>query len=170
VTAPTSRSTSSTEGGSPPPDLLEVGHIARAHGLRGEVVVALSTNRDERVARGAVLWAGPVPLTVVTSTPHLGRWVVAFEGVHDRPAADALRGAVLAAPALEDPDVLWVHQIVGSHLIDQDGTDRGVVVSVQVNPASDLMVLDNDGLVPLRFVTSAEPGVVRADLPEGLLD
>ena len=134
------------------------------------MVVALSTNRDERVARGAVLWAGPVPLTVVTSTPHLGRWVVAFEGVHDRPAADALRGAVLAAPALEDPDVLWVHQIVGSHLIDQDGTDRGVVVSVQVNPASDLMVLDNDGLVPLRFVTSAEPGVVRADLPEGLLD
>ena len=170
MTAPTSRSTSSTEGGSPPPALLEVGHIARAHGLRGEVVVALVTNREERVAPGAILWTGEAPLTVVTSTPHQGRWVVAFEGIHDRPSADALRGSVLQAPPLEDPDALWVHDLVGSRLVDQEGRDRGQVVSVQANPASDLMVLDGGGLVPLRFVTSSQAGTVRAELPEGLLD
>jgi len=32
--------------------LLEVGRIARPHGLAGEVVVALTTNRTERLAPG----------------------------------------------------------------------------------------------------------------------
>ena len=35
--------------------LLAVGRIARPHGLRGEVVVDLTTNRDERVAPGTSL-------------------------------------------------------------------------------------------------------------------
>jgi 16S rRNA processing protein RimM len=46
-----STSTSSTDGG----DLLEVGRITKPHGIRGEVVVALTTDRTERVAPGAVL-------------------------------------------------------------------------------------------------------------------
>ena len=34
------------------PDLLGVGRIVKPHGLRGDVIVSLSTNRDERVAPG----------------------------------------------------------------------------------------------------------------------
>ena len=33
-------------------DLLEVGHIRRAHGLRGEVFVQLISDSDVRVAAG----------------------------------------------------------------------------------------------------------------------
>ena len=55
-------------------------------------------------------------------------------------------------------------------------TPRGQIVAVESNPASDLAVLEGGGLVPLRFVTTREPagpgqpGVVRAELPAGLLD
>lgn len=144
--------------------------MARAHGLRGEVVVDLTTNRHERVAPGAELWAGERRLEVLSSTPHQGRWVVAFAGIEDRVGADALRGAVLSAEPIEDPDVLWVHHLIGARLIDQGGIDRGEIVGVESNPASDLLVLDSGGLVPLRFVTEHAPGRVVADLPEGLLD
>ena len=34
--------------------LLTVGHIRKAHGLKGEVVVRLTTNRPELVEKGAV--------------------------------------------------------------------------------------------------------------------
>ena len=34
---------------------LEVGRIHKAHGLAGDLVVSLSTNRQERVDPGAVL-------------------------------------------------------------------------------------------------------------------
>lgn len=158
------------------PARLEVGRIAKPHGLRGEVVVELTTNRVERVSAGSVLVAGDRPLTVVHSTPHQGRWIVAFEGVESREAAEDLRGYTLSAEPIDDPEALWVHDLVGSRLVDQDGADRGEIVAVESNPASDLAVLNGGGLVPLRFVTSMEPagpgrpGIVRAELPAGLLD
>ena len=51
------------------------------------------------------------------------------------------------------------------------GTELGTVTGVEANPASDLLVLDGGGLIPLRFVTGSEPGVrVTVDIPDGLLD
>jgi 16S rRNA processing protein RimM len=158
------------------PARLEVGRIARAHGLRGEVLVELTTNRSERVDVGSVLLAEDRSLTVLRSTPHQERWIVAFEGVESREAADGLRGRTLSAEPIEDPEALWVHDLVGSRLVDQEGADRGEIVAVESNPASDLAVLDGGGLVPLRFVTWREPagpegpGIVRAEIPTGLLD
>ncbi len=35
--------------------LLEIGHVARPHGLRGEVVVELVTTVEDRLAPGSVL-------------------------------------------------------------------------------------------------------------------
>ena len=149
--------------------------VARPHGLRGEVVVELWTNRTERLAPGTRLWARwDTPerereLTVAASTPHHDRWIVAFDGVRDREGAEALRDAVLLAPPIEDPDSLWVHELIGSDLLDTSGRRRGRIVAVEANPASDLLVLDDGGLVPLRFVVEHRRGVVTAELPEGLL-
>ncbi len=43
--------------------------------------------------------------------------------------------------------------------------------SVEANPASDLLVLDGGGLIPLRFVVGSSPGErVTVDVPDGLLD
>ncbi len=151
--------------------MLEVGRIGRPHGLRGEVVVSLTSNRNERVAAGSVLTAPSGPLTVVSSRPHKGRFIVVFEGVTDREAAEALRGSVLSAEPLVDPDELWVHDLVGAIVIDQDGVERGTVIRVLENPASDLLELDTGSLVPARFVESVEPGrEIRVDAPDGLFD
>ena len=61
-----------------------------------------------------------------------------------------------------------MHELIGSHVIDADGVDRGTIVEVLANPASDLLELDTGALVPLRFVTSNEPGVIHVDVPDGL--
>jgi 16S rRNA processing protein RimM len=149
---------------------LEVGRIIKPHGLRGEVIVELTTNRTERLDPGTRLQAGDRQLEVVSSSPHQHRWIVDFAGVADRAQADALRGTVLSADPLDDPDEMWVHELIGARLVDSAGVDHGPVVAVQANPASDLLVLEDGGLVPLRFVVERRPGTVVADLPEGLLD
>ena len=152
-------------------ELLEVGRIERAHGIRGDVVVRLVTNRAERVAPGARLHVDDRTLHVLSSTPHHDRWIVTFEGVHDRNAADALRGAILLAEPLDDPDELWVHDLVGADVYDATGTRRGSVVEVHANPASDLLVLDSGALVPVRFITAVDPGRrIDVDTPDGLFD
>ncbi len=148
---------------------LEVGRVVKPHGLRGEVVVDLVTNRTERLAPGSLLCSTAGDLEVERSSPHQGRWIVAFAGMDDRDGAEALRGVVLSAPAIHDPDALWVHELVGSEVETADGRGHGRVVAVEANPASDLLVLDGGALVPLRFVVCHRPGRVVVDPPEGLL-
>jgi len=153
--------------------LLEVGRIDKAQGLRGEVVVTLTTTELARLAPGSQLFAGDRPVVVAASRPHQHRWVVRFEGCTTREQAEELARAVLRAeaPAETDPDDLWVHELVGSVVVEVDGVERGVVEAVQDNPASDLLVLDSGALVPLTFVTGRdERGRVVVDVPAGLFD
>ena len=150
--------------------LLEVGRVAKAHGLRGEVVVALSTDRTERLDPGTVLHSDRGDLVVVSARPHQHRWIVQFEGVHSREAADALHGELLRAEPLDDPDALFVHELIGSEVVDEAGTVLGTVESVEQNPASNLLVLDGGALVPVRFITAREEHRLVVDVPQGLLD
>jgi 16S rRNA processing protein RimM len=151
-------------------DLLEVGRIGRAHGVRGDVLVHLSTDRLERVAVGSRLRAADRWLTVTASSRSNDRWRVHFEGIDDRNAAESLAGTVLSAEPLDDPDVLWIHHLIGSEVIELGGTRRGRCVAVVDNPAADLLELDGGALVPMTFVVSVADGVVTIDPPDGLFD
>jgi 16S rRNA processing protein RimM len=154
--------------------VLEVGRIVKAHGLRGEVVVALVTNRTERVEPGSVLQAGRQSLEVERSRPFSatgeGRWIVGFRGVANRAQAEALQGTVLSAPPIEDPTAMWVHELIGAEVIDAAGRRHGVVEAIEANPASDLLILDSGIMIPLRFVVRQGIGQVTVDPPAGLLD
>jgi 16S rRNA processing protein RimM len=109
-------------------------------------------------------------LVVSAVTPHAGRWIVQFEGVPDRTAAEALRGTVLLAEPIDDPDALWIHELIGSTVFDLRGIRLGTVSGVIANPASDLLELDTGDLVPLRFIVRTEPGSVVIDPPLGLFE
>jgi len=152
--------------------LLEVGRIVKAHGIRGEVIVELISNRpDLRLAPGSVLSSDRGDMEVLTATPHQGRWIVAFRGIEDRNAAETYRNVPLSAEPIEsDDDTLWVHELIGSEVFDLDGRSYGPVEAVEANPASDLLVLSGDRLVPLIFVKTTRPGRVVIDPPAGLLD
>ena len=129
------------------------------------------TDRVERVQPGSVLHTTGGALTVEASRPHQGKWIVQFDGVVGRTGAEALRGtALLAEPIDADEGTLWVHELVGSEVVDVDGRSHGTVEAVQANPASDLLVLDTGSLVPLVFVVETMPGRVTIDPPPGLFD
>jgi 16S rRNA processing protein RimM len=117
------------------------------------------------------------PLSVVVSGPAPGgsgsdRFIVTFAECADRPSAERLRGIELSAEGLDRPGTLWVHELVGALVRDADGAPLGRVAAVEANPASDLMVLESGGLIPVHFVTGhdAAAGTVDVDIPEGLLD
>ena len=153
--------------------LLEVGRIVKAHGIRGEVAVVLTSDRPERTVPGAVLHTDRGPLTVRSSRPHQSGYVIAFEGVTDRTAAERLHGLTLRAPRLDidDDDVIWIDELFRATVVTTDGVERGVVVEVMENPASDLLVLDTGFLVPLTFVLEVEANTrIVVEVPEGLFE
>lgn len=132
----------------------------------------LFTTRLDRLAPGTVFEAETGALVISTSRPFQDRHLVQFEGVGSREQADLLRGVVLRAEPVTDNegDELWVHELVGRVVRDAAGEVLGKVAAVQANPASDLLVLDNGGLVPCRFIISKEAEAISVDIPEGLLD
>jgi 16S rRNA processing protein RimM len=134
-------------------------------------MVDLVTDRQERVASGSVLYTDSLELTVVSARPHSRRWIVVFEGYGSREAVEPLVGLVVTADAIADSEALWVHDLIGSRVVERNsGIDRGEVTAVLENPAHDLLELDSGFLVPMPFVVSSADGVVVIDPPDGLFD
>jgi len=134
-------------------------------------VVDFVSNRTERSMPGAVFMTDGGELCIESSRPFRHRWLVIFAGVRGIEAAEGLRDRILRAPPLDDPSALWVHELVGSAVVDRaDGRRLGTVTAVVANPVSDLLELDSGGLVPLRCVVEHESGRIVVEIPAGLLD
>lgn len=90
-------------------ELLRVCRIGRAQGLKGEVTVQVFTDEpDYRFEPGSVLYTrdGEQEFEVTHSRTFKNRWIIHFEGVDDRDAAEALNGTVLYGEADDPEDML----------------------------------------------------------------
>jgi len=150
--------------------LLEVARIGKAHGLKGELSVRLISNVSERVESGSVLYLQDERKMVVRSSKqHKQHHLVLFEGVESRTAADALVGELLFGLPINDPEIMWAHELIGSSVLDGGGTTIGEVVAIETNPASDLLVLKGGAMIPLTFVVEQKDRMIQVDIPHGLL-
>jgi 16S rRNA processing protein RimM len=156
---------------------IEIGRIARAHGIRGEVVIATHDPDSEVLEALPVLWVGGVERRVVGARNTQRGWLVLLESIATRTEAEALRGQVIeidrAALELEDDDIL-LEDLVGCRVVRSDGTPWGTVAAVE-GGLQDRLVIHDGGIerqIPLvdEFVTGIdlEAGVVTVDPPDGL--
>jgi len=158
---------------------LEIGGIARAHGIRGEVVVHTHDPDSEILGEVTQIWVGGVERKILEarSTPQRG-WLVLLEGVETRNDAELLRGQVVEvdreALQLSDGDVL-LDDLVGCKVVLVDGREWGTIAAVEMGSVQDLLVI-HDGaierMLPLvdDFITNIDiaAGVVTIDPPEGI--
>jgi 16S rRNA processing protein RimM len=127
---------------------LAVGLVRGLHGLRGGVRVEILTDRpEERFRRGARIFreGSDRPLTVESAQPSEPGWLVRFEEITDRTAAESLRDAYLEGvvePGEELPrgEYYW-HEVVGSRVVDTDGRELGTVVDVYRAGAAEVFVV-----------------------------
>jgi 16S rRNA processing protein RimM len=153
-----------------PDNLLEIGWLRRAHGVRGQVNVELTSERPERTEPGARWWSNGHWLTVNTAQFHLGRWLVTFDEITGREQAQTFTNQVAYAEALPDNGEMWVHELIGAEVVETGGTARGRCVAVIDNPAADLLELESGALVPVVFVVEHGDGRILIDPPPGLFE
>ena len=158
---------------------LEIGGIARAHGIRGEVVVHTHDPDSEILGEVTEIWVGGVvrKMLEARATPQRG-WIVLLEGVETRTDAEHLRGQVVEvereALQLSDSDVL-LDDLIGCKVVLVDGREWGTIAAVEMGAVQDVIVI-HDGaierMLPLvdQFVTKIDiaGGVVTIDPPEGI--
>ena len=155
-----------------PDGLLEVGRIGKPHGVRGDLFLSLTSDLVQRREVGAQLIifdsSGKRTLTITSSRPQQDRWVVHFEGIDDRNAAEKLTNKFLYAAPIDGAEGLWVHQLIGSEVEDTSGVSWGMCTGVLNNPAHDLLELESGVLIPMPFVLSCDEGITVIDPPAGL--
>jgi len=134
---------------------VAVGHVTKAHGIRGEVAVEVRSDNPDRFVEGAIVFTeGGRSLTIERAHAHGARHLVKFAGVLDRAAAESLRGQVLVVPESWLPVLAegeyWPFQLEGCEVLTESGRSLGTVSEVIPNPANDLWVaVDDDGIETL---------------------
>ncbi len=181
-----------------------VGVVGRAHGVRGEVVVDARTDEPQlrftpgltvyprcddvagsaepEASRAAGHRALPATLTVHSARRNQQRWLIAFNEVADRTAAESLRGTTLMIQVPADEYPAGAEEYYDRHLIGlavySGGRPAGVIRSVLHQAGQDLLEIEASGqlrLVP--FVAALVPdvdveagSVTIADIPGLLAD
>lgn len=140
---------------------VRIATIARAHGLRGQVVVEIDPTMAELATPGLAVrldkTAETPCVSIVTSARTLGRrmvWGIAALG--DRAAAEAWSGAAVlvaetALPATGE-DEYFDFELLGAEVLDTAGTPIGTVRELVATGANDVLVADGprgEILIPL---------------------
>jgi 16S rRNA processing protein RimM len=156
---------------------VEIGTIAKAHGLKGEVVVA-GVRLDEPAFRALervearVKGEPPRTLVVRAVRPFLHHWLVTFEGVDDREDALVLHGAVLEVAASQIPPAgegeVYLFQLEGLAVRTDDGRALGRVTNVMSTGAAPILVVrgEEEGARE-RLVPMSPDALVSVDVPGG---
>jgi 16S rRNA processing protein RimM len=163
-----------------------VGRVARAHGIRGQVIVNPETDfPEQRFRPGSKMFTkrGPSVDVLVLTTVRFqnGRPVIGLEGVQTMNDAEALAGLELRVPVDELaplPDgTFYHHDLVGCQVVTARGEEVGIVEGVEGDiGGSRLVVAGPRGeiLIPLATEicrTIDVPGRrIVIEPPEGLLD
>jgi 16S rRNA processing protein RimM len=167
-------------------EMAMVGRIARAHGIRGQVIVNPETDfPEQRFQPGSELFierGGRLETLTVTSVRfHRERPVIGLGGVETMNEAEALAGQELRVPVDRlvalPADTFYRHDLVGCRVETADGEAIGVVREVEGSLNGSRLVVDGPSgevLIPLvaAICTRVDPAAKRIviDPPEGLIE
>ena len=165
-----------------PRDMVLVGHISGAHGIKGEVKLKSFTADPEAIATyGPLHTAAGGRIEILRLRAQKDGFIAALKGVGDRNAAEALKSSELfvardALPDLGEGEV-YLADLVGLPVLMKDGTRLGEVIGIENYGAGDLIDVKVEGrrtslLIPFAdgYLLAVEGDAMVVDLPEGYLD
>ncbi len=143
-----------------PADLMELGAVRGAYGLKGEVRIQ-PFDADAAVLRLAPRWwlLGKQPaksVDVVGVRRHGELLLAKWQGWDLPEPAEAIKGVLVAVPRADFPplpegEYYW-SDLIGSNVVNRDGLKLGRVAAMSSNGAQDLLNVEGEHgllLVPL---------------------
>ena len=168
-----------------PADAVEVARVLDAWGVKGWIRVqpyakdpqALFSSRrwflrppEAQAGRPAREAAAPLPalLRISEAREHGDGVIAAVRDIHDRNAAEALRGARIFVPRSSFPtagndEFYWV-DLIGLQVFNRDGVRLGEVAGLLDNGAQSVLQV-RDGDAPERLIPFVAAFIDQVDLP-----
>lgn len=164
-------------------DLIELGAISEAQGLRGQVKVRPHSIDPVALLSSKAVWLSLIPrreagllprieqatLTqykVLSAKMHSGNVVIALEGVTDRDQALALKGARIlvardAFPKAESDTYYWV-DLIGCQAINLQNQTLGQVLDVTENGAHGVIAIGDLATKNIQYLVPFVKEVVQS--------
>ncbi|MFN7454080.1 MAG: ribosome maturation factor RimM [Pseudobdellovibrionaceae bacterium] len=161
----------------------DVAKIKDAHGLKGELYIIFFTEESDWIEQVTEYRIQNLKKTyaVKSSKPHKDGYIFKFEGVDNRNQSEALKGQLLAVPEdtfeSEEGETIFLEEILGFEVIDQNLGLLGEIKGFGDNGAHDLLLIEIKGRpfeIPFveEFVVDIDYDLqkVHLKLPEGLIE
>lgn len=158
--------------------LIEAGRIVNTHGVQGEVKIEVWLDSPQffKSFKRLILDNGE-EIKVLSAKTHKGFVIARLEGVEDINAAMCLKGKTVSVrreDAALPRGAFFLQDIIGARVVDEHGTEIGILIEVMETPASNIYVVkgESEHLIPAvpEFVlkTDADAGVITVHLIEGM--
>lgn len=168
-------------------ECVEIGYVAKAHSLKGEVKAVFDVYDIEEYGKGTILYLAK------KNAPLIGRKIlqinflneknaiIAFEGITNRNMSEDLRGSTMYFPEANLPELPEGHyyyfEIIGFDVVDEKKGRLGKVKDIADSSAQDILMMEYKGkevLIPMtdEFVGTANKELkeIYTNMPDGLLE
>lgn len=167
-------------GAEVPADLIQVGHITGAYGLRGGIRVAPYSTDADALLNVKTWWIDKPtlrPVQVRMAKQHSGDVTATLVDVSDRDVAEALKGATVQVsradfPALPEDEYYWT-DLIGLEAVNLQGDILGKVIDMMSNGPQSILRIQPaadpqapDARLEERLVPFVDPFVKTVDLKE----
>ena len=157
---------------------IEAGRIVNTHGVQGEVKIEVWLDSPQFFKGFKRLYtADGTEWKVLSARVHKDFVIAKIEGVEDVNAAMALKNKTISIrreDARLPKGAFFLQDILGACVVDEQGSEVGVLADVMETPASNIYVVkgEREHLIPAvpEFIkkTDAEAGVITVHLIEGM--
>jgi len=167
-----------------PDDLIQVGHITGAYGLRGGIRVSPYSLDADALLSVKTWWLDKPslrPVQVRNAKSHSGDVTATLVDVSDREAAEALKGATVQVsradfPELPEDEYYWT-DLIGLDTVNLQGEALGKVTDMMHNGAQSILRITPeadpnaapDAKAPERLVPFVDQYVKTVDLQARLI-
>ncbi|MDD3266396.1 MAG: ribosome maturation factor RimM [Burkholderiales bacterium] len=156
-----------------PENLIEMGYVATAFGIQGWVKIKCTTEYEDSLNDYEVVYLRHPNKKLETkkienSFVRDKIFHAKFDGINNRDAAFALRGATVCVDRNDFPEPLedefyWV-DLIGLLVVNQQNEQLGVVKDLMATGANDVLVVLNEDKTE-RLIPFVAAHVLNVDLP-----
>lgn len=157
--------------------LVEAGQIVNTHGIAGEVKIQVWLDSAELMKKCKRYFVDGKEMRVLSSRVHKGFLIAKIEGVEDMNCAERLKNKTVLVPKEDVPigeDRVFVQDILGFDVVNEDGTALGTLTEVMESPAALIYVVkgESEHLIPAipEFIMSTDVNnrTIRVRLIKGM--
>ena len=151
------------------PEFLVVGKLGKPHGIHGEIVMDVFTDFPERLKPGIFVWVGSKyqQVRITKKRPHSRGMLLSLDGYCSREEVAELRNQLVYVRTIDRPQLeegeYYHHQLLGMHVIDEDGSLLGTISRIHETGANDVYLVQGESGKEL-LIPAIESVILDIDL------